>query len=84
MNKKVNKEIMKRSRLRNEFFNTKNGIKQRYLCVRLIRSKNKNFFSNINSSDITGNRTFSKTVKPFFNDKIQTKPKITLIKKKLS
>ena len=35
-------------------------------------------------SDITDNKTFWKTVKPFFTDKIKTKAKITLIEKKLS
>ena len=38
------------------------------MCVNLIRSEKKNFFSNINTSDITGHRTFWKTVKPFFTD----------------
>ena len=32
--------------------------------------------------DITDNKTFWKTVKPFFTDKIKTKSKITLIEKK--
>ena len=45
--------------------------------------KKKNFFSNINTSDITDNKTFWKTVKPFFTDKIKTKSKITLIEKKI-
>ena len=89
MNKKINKEIMKRSRLRNNFLNTKSDIdrkaynKQRNLCVSLIRSEKKNFFSNINTSDITDNKTFWKTVKPFFTDKIKTKSKITLIEKNI-
>ena len=71
INKKTNKEIMKRSRLRNKFLNTKSDInskaynKQRNLCVGLIRSEKKNSFSNINTSDITDNKTFWKTVKPF-------------------
>ena len=72
INKKINKEIMKRSRLRNKFLNTKSDIdrkaynKQRNLCVSLIRIEKKNFFfSNINTSDITDNKTFWKTVKPF-------------------
>ena len=38
----------------------------------------------INTSDTTDNKTFWKTVKPFFTDKIKTKSKITLIEKKLS
>ena len=83
----INKEIMKRPRLRNKFLNTKSDIdrkaynKQRNLWVSLIRSEKKNFFSNINTSDIIDNKTFWKTVKPFFTDKIKTKSKITLIKK---
>ena len=64
INKKINKEIMKRSRLRNKFLNTKSDIdrkaynKQRNLCVSLIRSEKKNFLSNINTCDITDNKTF--------------------------
>ena len=49
----------------------------------MIRSEKKNFFSNINTCDITDNKTFWKTVKPFFTDKIRTKSKITLIEKKI-
>ena len=89
INKKINKEIMKRSRLRSKFLNTKSDIdrkaynKQRNLSVSLIRSEKKNFFSNINTSDITDNKTFWKTVKPFFTDKIKTNSKITLIEKNI-
>ena len=79
---------MKRLRLRDKFLNTKCDTdrkaynKQRNLCVILIRSEKKNFFSNFNTSDIRANKTFSKTVKPLFIDKTKTKSKITLIKKK--
>ena len=79
---------MRRSRLRNKFLNTKSDIdrktynEQRNLCVSLIRSEKKNFFSNFNTCDITDNKTFRKTVKPFLTDKIKTKSKITLIEKK--
>ena len=61
MNKKINKEIMKRSRLRNKFLNTKSDIdrkaynKQRNLRVSLVRNEKKNSFININTSDITDN-----------------------------
>ena len=88
INKKINKEMMKRSRLKNKFLNAKNDIdrkaynKQCNLCISLIRSEKKNFFSNINTSDATDNKIFWKTVKPFFTDKIKTKSKITLIGKK--
>ena len=87
INKKINKEIMKRSRLRDKFLNTKTDIdrkannEQRNLCVSLIKSEKKNFCSNINTNDITDNKTFWKTVKPFFTDKIKAKSKITLIEK---
>ena len=86
----MNKEIMKRSRLRNKFFSTKNDIdrkvynKQRNLCVSLIRSEKNNFFSNINTRDITDNKTFWKTVNLFFTDKMKTKSKITPIEKNAS
>ena len=45
--------------------------------------KKKNFFSNINTCDITDNKTFWKTIKPFFTDKIKAKSKITLIEKEV-
>ena len=89
INKKINKEIMKRSRLRNKFLNTESDIdrkacnKQRNLGVSLIRSEKKNFFSNINTCDITDNQTFWKTVKSFFTDRIKTKSKIRLVEKKI-
>ena len=53
---------MKRSRLGNKFLNTKSDIdrkaynKQRNLRVSLVRNEKKNFFININTSDITDNR----------------------------
>ena len=80
---------MNRSRLRNKFLNTNSDIdrnaynKQRNLCVSLIKGDKKNFFSNINTSHITDNKTFWKTVKLFFTDKIKTKSKIMLIEKKI-
>ena len=87
INKTINKEIMKRSRLRNKFLNAKSDIdrkaynKQHNLCVSLIRQEKKSF-NNISTRGITDNKTFWKAVKPLFTDKIQAKPKITLIEKK--
>ena len=66
INKKINKETMKRSRLRNKFLNTKSDIDRKAyntqcnLCASFIRSEKKNFVSNINASDITDNKTFMK------------------------
>ena len=89
MHKKINKEIMKRSRLRNKCLNTKSDIdrkaynKQHNLCANLIKWEKKKFFSNIITRDIIDNKTFWKTIKPLITDKVQTKSKITLIEKKL-
>ena len=49
----------------------------------LIRREKKNVFDNISTRDITDNKTFWKTVKPLFTDKVQTKSKIKLIEKKV-
>ena len=89
INKKINKEIMKRSQFRNKFLNTKSDIdrkaynKQCNLCVNLIGREKKNFFNNISTCDIT-DKTFWRTVKPLFTDKVQTKSKITFIEKKVA
>ena len=85
MNKNINKEIMKRSRIRNKFLNTKNNIDMKtYNCqhsisVTLTRQEKKNFYSKLNTWDITDNATFLKKVKPFLKDKIQNKAKTSLI-----
>ena len=54
---------------------------QRNLCVCVIRQAKKNFFSKLNTSDVTDKKTFWRTVKPFLTDKVKTKSKITLIEK---
>ena len=70
---------MKRSQLRNKFLNTKSDIDckaynvQRNLCVTLIIQAKKRFFSNLDTCDITDNKTFWKTVKPFLTDKVKIK-----------
>ena len=79
MNKNINKEIMKRSRLRDKFLNTKRDIdrktynKQRNHCVSLIRREKKKFFNNISTRDITNNKTFWKIVQT--KSKVQTRYK---------
>ena len=70
MNKKLSKEIVKRSLLRNKFLNTKSDIdrktynKQRNYIVCLLRNEKNNFYSNVDTKVVTDNRTFWKTVKP--------------------
>ena len=61
MNKKLSKKIMKRSRLRNKFLNTKSDIdrkaydKQRNYVVSLLRNEKKNFHSNRNTKIVIDN-----------------------------
>ena len=89
MNKRINKEIVKRRRLRNKFLNTKSDIdrraynKQGNKCVMLIRQQKKNFFSKLNTRDVTDSKMFWRKVKPLFTDKVQTNSKVTLIEKKV-
>ena len=85
INKKISKEIMKRSRLRNKFLNTRSEFdrksynKQRNLVVSLLRKTKKEFYGNLNTNILSENRTFWKTVKPFLSEKSQKTSKITLI-----
>ena len=85
MNKKLRKEIMKRSRVRKRFLNTKSELdkkaynKQRNYVVSLARKEKKEFYGNLNTSVLTENRTFWKTVKPFLAEKSKKVSKTTLI-----
>ena len=55
---------MKRSRLRNEFLNSKSDNdrktynSRRNLCVSLIRQAKKQYFNNLNTHNVTDNETF--------------------------
>ena len=85
MTKKLSKEIMKRSRLRNKYnkFNTeyykKAYKKSRKYCLSLLRKEKRCFFNNMCPKDVEDNRKFWKTAKPFFSDKVSSKNNISLI-----
>ena len=85
MNKKLGKEIMKRSRLRNKFLNAKSDIdrkayyKQCNYVVSLLRNEKKNFYSSLDTKVVTDNRTFWKTVKPLLSEKVTKYSKINLV-----
>ena len=49
----------------------------------MIRKEKKSFFSNLNTKDINDNKTFWKTVKPLFTEKVKINSKITLIEEKI-
>ena len=85
MNKKLSKEITKRSCLRNKFLNTKSDIdrkaynKQRNYVASLLRNEEKIFYSNLDTKVVIDNRTFWKTVKPFLSEKVTKHSKINLV-----
>ena len=81
----MSKEIMKESRLRNKFLNTKSDIdrkaynKQRNYVASLLRNEKKNFYSSLDTKVVTDNRTFWKTVKPLLSEKVTKHSKINLV-----
>ena len=85
MNKNISKEIMKRTRLQNQFLkNRTDGNKSRYTkqrnyCVSLLRKTKTQHYSNLDEKNVTDNKAFWKKVKPFLSDRIMYKGKITLI-----
>ena len=85
MTKTLKKEIMNRSRLKNRFLkhNTEENKmaynKQRNFCTSLLRKEKKHYFENLDTSKITDNKMFWKTIKPMFSKKCVQKESITLV-----
>ena len=85
MTKACSKAIMQRTRFRNKFLknpNDQNKLlpnKQRNYCVSLFRKEKKEYFSRLNEKDITDNRKFWHTVKPFLSDKVKSREAIILV-----
>ena len=75
---------MKRSRPRNKFLKNKNEINsnnykvQRNYCKKLLKTTKKQYLNNLNTSKVTDNRTFWKTVVPLFKNKPSRGAKIIL------
>ena len=75
MTKTLSKSITERTHLRNTFL--KNPIianklaytKQRKFCVSLLAKVKREYFSNLNESNITDNRKFWQNIKPFLSEK---------------
>ena len=78
---------MERTSLRNTFLkhptvaNKVAYIKQRKFCVSLLRKVKKEYIAILNEKNITDNRKFWQTVKPFLSEKNKSREKITLVKK---
>ena len=72
--KKLRKEIMKRSQLENIYIKTltekssKAYKKQKNYVRRLCKEERQMFFNSLNSSVISDNQKFWKTVKPIFSN----------------
>ena len=82
MNKALSKAIMQRTKLRNKFLkdpsaeNKFSYNKQRNWCVSLLRKEKKKYFANLNEKDITDNKKFWQTVKPFLSEKTKSREKL--------
>ena len=87
MNKDLSKEIMHRTRPRNNVLRNRSDeykrkcSKHQNYCVSLLRKTNKNCYNNLNGKKITDSKIFWKNAKPFFSYKTPSDEKITLIEK---
>ena len=85
MNKVLSKEIMKRTRIRNKFLkkrteqNKKLGAKEKNHHVSSLRKFKREYYSSLDEENITENKKFWKTVKPFLSDKMISSEKRTVI-----
>ena len=85
MTKELRKEIMKRSKLKNKYNKKRNYEnwslykKQINYFVALLRKTKKAYFEKLNLKEIGDNKTFWKTVRPYFSDKDNKSSKITLV-----
>ena len=75
MTKTLRKAIMQRSKFKN-LYNEKRTVlswenykRQRNYCVNLLRRSKKSYFGNLNVKNLTDNRKFWKSIKPYFSKK---------------
>ena len=79
MTKTLREAIMHRSRLENINIykrndkNWENYKKKRNLCVDLLRKTKIEYFKNLNVKDLSDNRKFWKTIKPYFSEMFKFK-----------
>ena len=84
MTKELQREIMKRSRIRNNFLRTKSqedrlkyNMRQNFY-KKLLRTTKKLYFSNLDIKKVVDNRGFCKTVSPLFFTKCSKGGKVIL------
>ena len=85
MNKTLSKAIMQRSKLRNLFpkkraeENRNNYVKQRNLCVTLLRKSKRECFGSLNETDLCDNKKFWSMIKPLLSNKVVYNERINLV-----
>ena len=68
----INKTIMDRSRLRKKSLKTRSNEDkkayntQRNYCLTLVRKAKKDYYNNLHHENVTDNKTFGQSIKPFF------------------
>ena len=76
---------MLRSKLKNKFNKERNHMnwcnykRQRNHCLSILRKTKKEYFNSLNIKQVSDNKLFWTSVKPFFNDKGSNSLKITLV-----
>ena len=87
MTKQLSKEIVKRSRLRNNFLRNRteeNEVlydRQRNYCVSLLRKSKRGYYENLSIKNVTDNKLFWKSVKPLLSGKSRIRDRINIIEK---
>ena len=75
---------MKRSQLGSKYYRDStvengNKYKKQNFCSKLYKKKRKKFYSNLDIKNVTDNKLFWKTMKPFLSDKCTHTSKTSLI-----
>ena len=84
MSKTFRKAIMKISKLKNKFNKKRNAKnwsdykQQRNYCSNFLKESKTRHFNNLNVKDVSENKRFWKTIKPFFTDKAKNRNNIIL------
>ena len=85
LTKALRKAIKKRSELESKYVKNKTNEdlksykKQRSFCSKLYKKERKKYYERLDLNNVTDNKKFWKTVKPFLFDKVTTFPQITLV-----
>ena len=79
MTKALRKAIATRSRLENRYYRDKTDVsnraykKQKNYCSKLYKKERKKYYANLDVNNITDNKRFWATMRPFFLIRVQEK-----------